>query len=95
MRKKTLFIFLAYTFACEFSFAQQGLSNNWLMGYQSAAGYPGGQTLIDFYNGTPVLSYDSLEMDFNHTHANISDINGNMMFYTNGYYLADATNDRA
>ena len=93
MRKKTLFIFLAYTFACEFSFAQQGLSNNWLMGYQSAAGYPGGQTLIDFYNGTPVLSYDSLEMDFRHTHSNVSDNNGNVLFYTNGYYLADASND--
>ncbi len=63
------------------------------MGYQSAAGYPGGQTLIDFYSGTPVLSYDSLEMDFNHTHANISDATGNIIFYTNGYYLADATND--
>ena len=73
--------------------AQQGINNIWLMGYQSAAGYPGGQTLIDFYSGLPILNYDSLEMDFNHTHANISDNSGNILFYTNGYYLADATND--
>ena len=92
MKEKILVLILTLL-AFNISYAQQGLNNNWLMGYQSAAGYPGGQTLIDFYNGTPVLSYDSLEMDFNHTHANISDINGNMMFYTNGYYLADATND--
>ena len=92
MKEKILVLILTLL-AFNISYAQQGLNNNWLMGYQSAAGYPGGQTLIDFYNGTPVLSYDSLEMDFNHTHANISDINGNMMFYTNGYYLADASND--
>ncbi|MCB8931210.1 MAG: hypothetical protein H6535_08915 [Bacteroidia bacterium] len=73
--------------------AQQGINNNWLMGYSSWGGVPFGQTNIDFYNGVPVLSYDSLEMDFNHTHANISDVSGNMLFYTNGYYIADATND--
>ncbi|MCB8931213.1 MAG: hypothetical protein H6535_08930 [Bacteroidia bacterium] len=56
-------------------------------------GYPGGQTLINFYNGTPALSYDSLEMDFNHTHGNISDVSGNLLFYTNGFYIADASND--
>ncbi|HMR47611.1 MAG TPA: hypothetical protein PKC92_12565, partial [Bacteroidia bacterium] len=78
------------TYVCK---SQQGITNNWLMGYQSAAGYPGGQTLINFYNGMPVLTYDSLEMDFNHTHSNISDNNGNLRFYTNGFYLADATND--
>ncbi|MEZ5068912.1 MAG: hypothetical protein R2847_10690 [Bacteroidia bacterium] len=25
--------------------------------------------------------------------ANISDAQGNMLFYTNGYYIADASND--
>ncbi|MCB0849322.1 MAG: hypothetical protein KDC20_06170, partial [Bacteroidetes bacterium] len=25
--------------------------------------------------------------------GNISDVSGNMLFYTNGYYIADATND--
>ena len=91
--KIKILIFILALLAFNISYAQQGLNNNWLMGYQSAAGYPGGQTLIDFYSGTPVLSYDSLEMDFRHTHGNISDQSGNMMFYTNGYYLADATND--
>lgn len=68
-----------------------GLSNNWLMGYQSLAGPPGGQTRINFFNGTPVITYDSIDMDFNHTHANISDTAGNMLFYTNGHDIADAT----
>lgn len=71
----------------------QGISNNWLMGYSSNAGVPFGQTRIDFNTGTPIINYDSIEMDFNHTHANISDTLGNMLFYTNGYYIADATDD--
>ncbi|MEZ5068917.1 MAG: hypothetical protein R2847_10715 [Bacteroidia bacterium] len=32
-------------------------------------------------------------MDINRTSANISDAAGNLLFYTNGYYIADATND--
>ncbi|MEP7169136.1 MAG: hypothetical protein ABI855_07160, partial [Bacteroidota bacterium] len=71
----------------------QGINNNWLIGYSSWGGLPFGQTRINFISGLPVISYDSLEMDFNHTHANISDTLGNMLFYTNGYYIADASND--
>lgn len=71
----------------------QGISNIWLMGYGSSAGYPFGQTEFNFFNGAPVLTYKALPMDFNHTHSNISDSNGNMLFYTNGYYIADASNN--
>jgi hypothetical protein len=63
------------------------------MGYASWGGIPNGNTLYNFFSGTLTQSYDSLEMEFNHTHANISDSLGNLLFYTNGYYLADATND--
>lgn len=74
--------------------AQQGINNNWLFGYGSYWGAPWGHTLIDFSGGGfPLLSYDSLEMDFNRTSANISDSNGNLQFYTNGYYIADQTGD--
>lgn len=71
----------------------QGINNNWLMGYASWGGLPYGQTEMNFHSGLPVISYDSVEMDFRHTHANISDSAGNLLFYTNGYYIADATND--
>ncbi len=91
--KQKIFGFILTFLAFNFTYAQQGINNNWLMGYSSWGGSPFGQTKIDFYNGTPTFTYDSLEMDFNHTHGNISDATGNMMFYTNGYYLADATND--
>ncbi|HMT29227.1 MAG TPA: T9SS type A sorting domain-containing protein [Bacteroidia bacterium] len=75
-------------------FAQnQGINNNWILGYDSEWGLPFGITKMDFFSGTPTITYDSLEMEFNHTHANISDDQGNLLFYTNGVYIADATND--
>ena len=61
------------------------------MGYQAIFG--NGHSALNFYNGNVQVSKDSLPMDFNHTHANISDSAGNLLFYTNGYYIADATND--
>ncbi len=93
MSKKTLIILIILLLIFKLPYAQQGFNTNWIMGYASWGGLPNGNTLFDFFSGTPIINYDSLEMEFNHTHANISDINGNMMFYTNGYYLADATND--
>ncbi|MDQ3049346.1 MAG: hypothetical protein M3Q95_00525, partial [Bacteroidota bacterium] len=71
----------------------QGLNNLWYLGYSSWAGSPYGGIEIDFISGTPVINYFSRPMDLNRTHSNISDASGNMLFYTNGYYIADATND--
>lgn len=90
MKFKILFVLLFLPFLL---FAQQGINNNWLQGYQSSGGIPFGQSRLDFFSGNPVISYDSIKMDFNHTHANISDSLGNMLFYTNGYYIANANND--
>lgn len=71
----------------------QGVNNHWIMGYSSVGGLPFGNPRFDFFSGTPVISYDSLEMEFRHTHANISDAQGNLLFYTNGVYIADANHD--
>ncbi len=78
---------------CNYALAQQGLSNNWLSGYLSWGGKPFGQNRINFFTGSPTVAFDSIDMNFAHTHANISDSAGNMLFYTNGYYIADATDD--
>ncbi len=80
MSKKALIISTILVLMYNLHYGQQGINNNWLMGYSSWGGAPFGQTKIDFYNGTPTFTYDSLEMDFNHTHSNISDNNGNLQF---------------
>lgn len=91
--KKWLLLISLYLYCFLLSGQNTGINNNWLLGYGSYWGHPWGHTLIDFSNGTPSFSYDSLEMDIYIASANISDINGNLLFYTNGYYIADATGD--
>ncbi len=81
-------------FCVQFTYSQnQGLNNNWILGYSSYGGLPFGHSKINFYTGIPTVIYDSLEMDFRHSHSNISDSLGNLLFYTNGYYIADASHD--
>ncbi|MCW5932445.1 MAG: hypothetical protein KIS69_12375, partial [Bacteroidetes bacterium] len=89
--KRLLYTFLIIVFS-KLSFAQQGINNNWLMGYDNLNGQAA-HPKFDFYNGTPIITLDSLDMRMRHTHANISDTQGNLLFYTNGYYIANANND--
>jgi hypothetical protein len=91
MKQKIILILLSV--AAAYSSIGQGLNNNWLMGYSSFGGFPFGNTRFDFTGGSLNMSFDSLEMQFKQTHTNISDTQGNLLFYTNGYYIADASND--
>ncbi|MBK8414872.1 MAG: hypothetical protein IPL22_10495, partial [Bacteroidetes bacterium] len=89
---KKYLIVLCLCFFCRSElYAQQGVSNIWLLGYDSDAGAPpGGISHFDFISGSAVITYDSIGMEFRHTHANISDAQGNLLFYTNGVFIADA-----
>lgn len=73
----------------------QGINNIWLSGYDlgvsSRADF--GVTSIDFYSGFPDTLHTSSPMDFSDCNANISDSLGNLLFYTNGIYIANANND--
>ena len=79
-------------FQCQFLNAQ-GINNNWLTGYSSSGGLPFGVSTINFFTGSATSTYTPMDMEFSQTHANISDANGNLLFYTNGYYIADASGD--
>ena len=97
MKTKQSWIFGLFIFLNTFSFTlyaqNTGVTNNWILGYGAYSGGSFGNTKFDFISGTPQITSDSLEMDIFHTSANISDATGNLLFYTNGYYIADATND--
>ncbi len=72
----------------------QGINNLWITGYNGwSQTLPFGNTLLDFYTGAPVIIHSYLEMEFKHTFSSISDAQGNLLFYTNGVYVADATHD--
>jgi len=81
-------LFLIYLFFLK-AYSQQGINNIWLSGYDNAFG----ETKINFITGSPNIVAYPIPMDFNYTHANISDSLGNLLFYTNGCYIADASND--
>ena len=72
----------------------QGISNLWMMGYESFSSNPKfGGTNINFYTGFPDTSHVNRSMNFSDCNANISDSAGNLLFYTNGIYIANANND--
>lgn len=86
--KKVLFTFLLIP--CEIF--SQGIINLWLSGYSSGfVGYGGSN--VNFINGFADTSYVSRGMNFLDCNANICDSSGNLLFYTNGIYLANANND--
>lgn len=89
---KKLLVILAFIFLMPCSFIHgQGISNLWLMGY--ASGYSGfGGTNIDFFQGTPDTQYVYRDMNFRQTSASISDSLGQLLFYTNGVYIANRNN---
>ena len=71
----------------------QGISNLWLMGYDCGSPSQCGGTNIDFYSGTADTQYVSRSMNFRQTAASICDTNGQLLFYTNGVYIANRNDD--
>lgn len=74
------------------SFAQKH-DYYWVMGYGSFfVGSSSGGTDIDFNVDPPDTSYVFRSMDIARNSASISDTEGNLLFYTNGCYIAGADN---
>ena len=71
----------------------QGISNLWLSGYSSVIYPTFGGSNINFYSTFPDTSTIDRPMSFSESNANISDSLGNLLFYTNGIYIANALND--
>lgn len=67
----------------------QGFDNLWLSGYNCCSPMYGG-TAIDFFSGNFQTASFSSTMNFTFTTANISDVEGGLLFYTNGWYVANS-----
>ncbi len=48
---------------------------------------------MNFSSGQPIISYIPREMEFKRAVSTITDSSGNLLFVTNGFYIADATDD--
>ncbi len=86
-------------FISSISFAQKN-DYIWLGGYESATGYDSitgsnlGTTEINF-NFNPIhISYDTLAMNFSATNTTFSDSAGDLLFYTNGIYVANKWHEK-
>ena len=76
------------------SIAQVKYDYNWLFGYDTDLGVPGGDGAdISFNEDTVSISYVQRDMYISFTNASISDSLGNLLFYTNGCYIANAEHE--
>lgn len=93
--KKSILLFLIIG-SC-FSLFSQKHDNVWLMGY-----FGGSQSPQDTFLGISIFDFESLcdpqitnnqeiELNFEDTHVSISDEAGNLLFYSNGIFINDAS----
>jgi PKD domain len=94
-------ILIAFLFICgaHAAFSQpvdDGKRDNiWLFGYDSYSQLPGfGRTVIDFTDlNAPYVYREDRDMDFRQTCSIICGTNGEMLFYTNGIYVANSEHE--
>ncbi len=80
-------IFTILLISCCLNIYSQGRDNLWLLGNSP---YPNQKMTIDFSTGTPVISNSNRSVKLWRNSANITDLNGNLLFYTNGAVVANA-----
>lgn len=87
---KHIYIFIALLLWSSYIFAQKH-DYVWLMGYGSnPINTTYGGTVIDFNTSPPDLYYEFRSMRFRQANASMCDTAGNLLFYTNGIYIANA-----
>ncbi|MBK9275195.1 MAG: T9SS type A sorting domain-containing protein [Flavobacteriales bacterium] len=85
---------LAVLLLCGFvGLKAQGLNNLWVGGFDSDGPPPFGGVDLDFESGSMVISTMSRAIGYRRTSANITDANGNLLFSTNGSFVANGLGD--
>ncbi len=73
--------------------AQQGLNNLWLGGFDSDGPPPFGGIDMDFFTGEVEFSFVERDIGFKRTNTNITNAEGELLFSTNGAFVANALGD--
>ncbi|HNP48823.1 MAG TPA: T9SS type A sorting domain-containing protein [Bacteroidia bacterium] len=87
--KKTFIILIFISIIPFIKCASQGFNNLWLSGYNCCSPMFGG-TSVDFITGNFHATMNASTMNFTFTSANITDASGELLFYTNGWYVANS-----
>ncbi len=92
MKNKLLILFmLLFKNAC--LLYAQGYNNLWFMGYGNYAALPFGGTNIDFFSGSANAYFEpNRSMEFSATVVNVTDSLGQLLFYSNGAWIANRNN---
>ena len=86
--KMRLFVLLLAL--CPLLSISQGFNNLWLMGYENYASFPFGGTNVDFYTGQANAYFEpNRTMEFKGTVVNVTDSLGQLLFYSNGAWVAN------
>ncbi len=67
--------------------------NVWLFGYSSSPDSTFGGSVLEFNEDTINSYYQDRDMNFSQTNTSMSDTSGNLLFYTNGIYIANTEHD--
>ncbi|MGB6047811.1 MAG: T9SS type A sorting domain-containing protein [Flavobacteriales bacterium] len=76
------------------AFSQQGQNNLWMGGFEPVSPPPWGGVDLQFLGGSLEVSTMDREISYYRTNANITDAGGQLLFSTNGAYLANATGEQ-
>jgi hypothetical protein len=85
---KTFLVFML--FFLQTKVQSQGITNQWYLGYGA---FNNQSIKINFKNDSLIIDSVQRKMSFLDLNASICDSHGKMMFYTNGGWIANATND--
>jgi hypothetical protein len=78
---------------CSIIGSGQGLNNLWLGGFDSDGPPPFGGVDLNFQSGSMVVSTMSRAIGYRRTSANITNASGDLLFSTNGAFVANALGD--
>jgi hypothetical protein len=83
-------ILISFSSIITYSGFSQGITNIWQLGYNSGV-LP--KCYLDFTSGSPVSNTFNRPMNFRAACTSICNDSGNLLFYTNGVYIANALHD--
>jgi hypothetical protein len=91
---KKIFILLSLLLFFFSTCNSQGISNIWMGGYGNQIGNPPwGGWEMNFFSGSPVITYENRAIDFDFTGTTIADSAGNFLFATNGVTIMNSVGD--
>jgi hypothetical protein len=99
LRSGSAYCLTFFLFLVQLTAEAQRYDYTWLTGYGSKDGIVDsnimyGITKFNFANGAPSISYDSLGMNFDRAICSMSDRDGNLLFYSNGNYIANQWDEK-